>query len=260
MPAAALPPARPSGHPSALALHEYHLSMLAPPDAERVGRHVAGCELCRADLTGLASDHRRFDREVLPQTQAAILRRRPIWGRWRLLVPSLGLLAAAATAWLLVVRPAVAPEDILRTKGANTLAIFALRKQEVVPVSDGKTRLQPGDRIRFVLWPDGLRHAVIASVDGSGRATVYHPFGGRESAPLPEKLRVEVPDSIVLDDGPGPERVFAVLAPGPFPTAPVIEALKGLAGKGSAALRVTATLPIAIKGSTQQSILFEKSP
>jgi len=40
----------------------------------------------------------------------------------------------------------------------------------------------------------------------------------------------------------------------------VLQALRGLAGKGGAGLRHTTTLPIAIKGSTQQSILFEKSP
>jgi hypothetical protein len=258
MPSAALPPTRPAGHPSALALHEYHLALLAPADAEQIGQHLAACESCRADLGTLAADHRRFDREVFPQTRAAVVRRRWRWGSWRVVLPSLGVVAAAAAAWALVI--GLGPErDVLRTKGDQTLAIFTARKQGVAQVSDGMT-LRPGDRIRFVLWPAGMRHAVIASIDGAGKATVYHPFGGKESAPLPESMRVEVPGAIVLDDRPGPERVFAVLTPRPFPTATVVEALQKLAARGTAAVRETTSLPLSIAPVTQQSILFEKSP
>jgi hypothetical protein len=166
---------------------------------------------------------------------------------------------AAAAAWLVFVRPPSPDDDGLGVKGAATLAIFAAGKQGVQPVSDG-TALHPGDRIRFVLWPAGQRHVVIASIDGAGKATVYHPFGGRESAPLREGMRVEVPGSIALDASPGPERVFAVLAPRPFSTASVIEALRGLGTKGPTAIRATTTLPLTLASVTQQSILIEKTP
>ena len=72
MPAVALPPAPPSRHPSALALHEYQLAVLPAREAESVRRHLATCELCRTDLANLASDQRRFEREVFPQAREAI--------------------------------------------------------------------------------------------------------------------------------------------------------------------------------------------
>jgi len=258
MPAAALPPTRSTGHPSALALHQYQLSLMPADEAERVGQHLATCEPCRADLANLASDQRRFEREVFPQTRAAVMQRRTPWRRWWPAFPALGIAAAAAAAWLVILTPQPVPEIL--TKGDTTLAIFVARDKNVLSVSDGKTRLRPGDRIRFVLQPAGQRYGVIASLDGAGRSTVYHPFGGHDSAELGAGPRVEIPGSIVLDASPGPERVFAVLAPHPFSTAQVVEALQKLAGKGAAALRETTSLPLSVKSATQQSILFEKSP
>jgi hypothetical protein len=246
------PPAGPR-HPSALALHEYQLALLGPREAESVGRHLSLCQLCRTDLSSLAGDQRRFEREVFPQTREAIVRRRSPW-RWWFALPSL---AAAAAAWLLIAPLRRGPE--LLPKGDSMLAVFVASGEGPLPVTDGQTRLHPGDRIRFVLRPVGQRYAVIASLDGTGRATVYHPFGGRESAALPPGPRFEVPGSIVLDDSPGPERVFAVLAARPFPTALVLDALQTLARRGSIALRTTARLPLALE-ATQQSLLFEKSP
>ena len=71
---------------------------------------------------------------------------------------------------------------------------------------------------------------------------------------------MEIPGSIRLDASPGPERVFAVLAVRPFPTAAVVQALEKLASAGIAGLRATTTLPLAVEAATQQSVLFEKSP
>jgi hypothetical protein len=252
MPSAAVPPAPSSRHPSALALHEHQLALLPPAEAEIVDRHLSSCELCRTDLANLAGDQRRFEREVFPQTREKIARRR--WSWWPLALPTL---AAAAAAWLLIA-PARLPPEVL-PKGDATLAIFVAREGGALSVSDGQ-RLRPGDRIRFVLRPAGQRHAIVASLDGAGRTTVYHPFDGRQSAALPAGARIEIPGSIVLDRSPGPERVFAVLAPNPFPAALVVEALKKLAGQGPGALRATTHLPLELEAATQQSLLFEKSP
>jgi hypothetical protein len=248
------PPAAPARHPSALALHQYQLALATPQETESIGRHLSGCERCRADLGELAGDQRRFEREVFPQTREAILRRRSPLRWWRVALPAL---AAAASAWLLF---APRPPD-LATKGSDAaLTIFVARPNGAQAISDGQTGLHAGDRIRFVVRPAGQRHAVIASVDGAGQTTIYHPYGGGESAPLPAGARVELPGSIALDRTAGPERVFVVLAPRPFPTAAVTEALRKLASAGPAALRTTATLPMNVDSATQQSVLFEKSP
>ena len=169
------------------------------------------------------------------------------------------LVGSIVAVWLLVL-PARLPAPDILAKCDTTLAIFVARGKGALAISDGKTRLHPGDRIRFVLRPAGQRYAVIASLDGAGRTTIYHPFGGQESAALGAGPQVEIPGSIVLDDSPGPERVFAVLAPQPFATAVVVEALQKLAGQGIAAVRETTTLPMPLESATQQSLVFEKSP
>jgi hypothetical protein len=243
-------------HPSARALHELHLGLATREVANQIAAHLPGCERCRADLQALEADHRRFDREIFPQSRAAIAARATPWlgsgRRWTW--PALGLLAAAAALMIFVrVRG-----DDLRTKGAApAMAVFVAQGDGAVAVEDGKSRLRAGDRIRFVLWPAGLRYAVIASVDGAGHTTVYFPLRGDRSATLEGTPRLEVPGSIVLDDAPGPERIFAVLSSRPFATAPVIEALRQVASHGSAAIRATRTLPI--EAATVQSLLFEKT-
>ena len=35
-----------------------------------------------------------------------------------------------------------------------------------------------GDALRFVLEPVGQPYLLIASLDGQGKASIYHPFGG----------------------------------------------------------------------------------
>jgi hypothetical protein len=193
---------------------------------------------------------------VFPRTRAAVAERvSRRWWRWAL--PALGMLAAASACLFLITPTRPANVDLLE-KGSRTLAIFAARDQSVLPVADDHTKLRSGDRIRFVLWPAGHRFALIASVDGAGKPTIYFPFQGTRSAALPAGPRVELPGSILLDESPGPERVFAVLSPAPLAAATVLDALKVLASKGGDAVRRTAALPI--EGVAQQSILFEKQP
>jgi len=250
-------------HPSALALHEYHLEVLSPQDADGVRAHLASCERCRRELDVLAGDHRRFERELLPQTRDAVVeraaaRRRP----WRWALPSIGLVAAGAAAWALFVIPArrvdsIPADQVIGVKGEAPLSAFALRDGQVIPVEDGRTVLRPGDRIRFVLRPGGLRFAIIAAVDGSGRATVYHPFGGNQSAPIEAAARLELPGSIALDDSPGAERVFAVLSAQPLSVKAVLESLEKLGAGGAGSIRAAARLPLAAEA--QASVLFDKA-
>src|SRR5438552_17599359 len=101
MPALSVPPTPPARqHPSALALHEFHLDVLPRREAERVARHISWCEPCRNDLSGLVADHRRFGREVFPLTAEAVMKRRAPWSRWRLrwplALPSVAVAAVTA--------------------------------------------------------------------------------------------------------------------------------------------------------------------
>jgi hypothetical protein len=232
----------PVRHPSALALHELHLGA---GDGE-VAAHLGVCPECRQRLDELAADHRRFDEQVLPRTVLALRPRRRRW-LWAL-APAV---AVAAALWLWA-RPRGGEE---RAKGEAVLTVYAARGETVTRLEEGGA-LAPGDRIRFVLRPGGLAYAMIASLDGAGRATVYHPYGGAQSAPVGAEPRVELPGSIVLDRGPGPERIFALLSRRPLATAEVVRALEEIGRGGPGAVRATPQLPLPVEA--QGSVLFEK--
>jgi hypothetical protein len=235
-------------HPSALALHEYQLGATPPPERAGVAAHLAACGRCRDELGALAADQRRFEQEVLPRTQP---RHQPATRRWLLGSGLAAVTAAGALFWLGQRAP-----DIRAKGGEATLSVFAARGERVIAVEDGVTELGPGDRIRFVLRPGGFGYALIASVDGGGRATVYHPFRGERSVALPPGARVELPGSIVLDRSPGPERVFALLSRQPLAAADVLPALAAIGRRGPSAVRATSRL--ALPADAQGSVLFEK--
>lgn len=254
-------PTPPPSHPSALRLHQHQLAALAAAEAQAVEEHLAGCERCRQELDALAGHQAQFQREVLPRTAEGIGRRTaPVTSRWhRWLLPVAGGLAVA-TALVLVARPIGPPsgEPIIQTKGGAPLTIIAQHDGQQLTVDDGVTRLRAGDRLRFVVRPGDDRFVLIAAVDGSGHATIYHPFNGEQSAPIEDAPRVEIPGSIALDASPGPERVFILLSRQPLPAAAVRAALDRVGAQGQAAVRATTRLPIDADG--QSSVLFEKIP
>jgi len=236
-----------TGHPSLLVIDALAARRL--DDAEAAA-HIASCDRCRADLEAAEAACARFTRDVFPRTVANIRERR----RWKLgLAMVAPVLAAAALAiWLL--RPHD-PDDDIRVKGALTFQVFAKRGAAIISVRDA-TRLAPGDQIRFVVGCGAPAYLLVASIDGAGRATIYHPYGGTRSARA-EAAPTELPGSIVLDDAPGPERVFALVSETPLETTVVERALVELGAHGAAAIRDTRTL--AVPAARQTSVVFEKA-
>jgi hypothetical protein len=132
--------------------------------------------------------------------------------------------------------------------------VFARRADAVFAVHDG-TELAAGDQIRFVVGSGGPEYLLVASVDGSGKPTVYYPYGGDHSGAVTNEPS-ELPGSIVLDAAPGPERVFALITKEPLDAAQVTRALAALGARGPGAIRTTAAIDIP---ATQASIVFEKA-
>ena len=114
--------------------------------------------------------------------------------------------------------------------------------------------LRAGDRIRFGVMAGDARFVVVASVDGRGHASIYQP-----STPIAagKEPLVLLPDSIVLDDAPGPERIFALFSDRKVEDAEVTAALAALGAAGADAIRATARLALPYD---QASVVFEKGP
>jgi hypothetical protein len=255
-------------HPSELELHALALGGLPAERVSALEHHTRDCARCREALEALGQAHGEFKRSVLPRTLPGIQARagRPSALRWIFAgVP----LAAAAGALVLLLAPSRGPEpvpDVLPKGGgalpavAPGLELFVQRDGAVSKVAPDAGRLRPGDQVRFVARrPPGMRYVLVVSADAGGGTSVYYPFGGTESAALEgAPARTEIPGSIVLDDSPGPERIFALYSSRPLAVSTLRGALEGVARGGPAAVRSTERLTL--EGAGQASFLFEKDP
>ena len=225
-------------------------------EARATEAHAAGCARCRAGLEEARAARGRFEQFVFPRTLGAV-ERRVRRRRWlRIFAPLLVALPAAVAVSIVATRPEVQPE--VQAKGAPALLqLFAQRGERVFAVGEGE-RLQRGDRLRFSVQPGSAAFVTVGSVDGRGNASLYYPSTAVAA------LRAEgrdagvaglLPGSIVLDDAPGPERIFALFSPTPLDDAQVRRALAVLAAAGPDAIRRTRALPLPF---AQASILLEK--
>ena len=236
-----------SAHVSPFRLDLMQLGTLPEPERAGVEQHLQSCASCRGLAEAARASREQFARHVLPRGLPQLRRKR----NW---IPWLALTSAMAfAALLLFVRPR--PPDI-GIKGAPSFAAFVRRSGLVTSVHDGD-HLRAGDEVRFVVVSEELPFVLVCSVDGAGKANVYFPFAGGESGAIELRTRVELPGSIVLDDAPGPERVFALFSARPLATAAVSDALRAIGLQGDSAIRDTKVLPII--ADAQSSLVIEKS-
>ena len=143
-------------------------------------------------------------------------------------MPILGV--AAALAVVATTGPGTQTEDdvYVGIKGGQpTLEVFAVRGAGgSFAVSSGVT-LQPKDKIRFVVNPAGAKYLLVASRDGAGLFSVYHPFGAQQSQPVTgAKSKLELPGAVELDATLGAERLVAAFSEEPLTAEQVEAALK----------------------------------
>jgi hypothetical protein len=254
----------PSDDPRPRHLSSFHLEALrlgVASDEERAWAeaHRIGCERCAALARELDGFRQDFATQTLPRTRAAVsqaVQRRPPrrwWSLAALLVP-----VAAAAVFLLVPRAplAIHEEDpAVLAKGGTALGIVVRREGQIFAAPSG-TQVRPGDQIRFVLRSVTQRYALIASVDGAGRANIYVPYDGKESVAVSPGQRVELDGSIELDGTLGPERIFALLSRTPLTAEAVRKSLAAIGAGGAESIRNTAAL--AVPAEAQASVLLEK--
>ena len=143
----------------------------------------------------------------------------------------------------------------LGIKGGGDLLTYVRRGTKVSRLAPGGV-VAAGDALRFVVETGDHRYLFIAGVDGGGRAHAYYPYGQWQSVPVAPHARFEVPGSLVLDNAPGPERIFAMVSSRPLDGDDVRAILEELARRGPPAIRTTAT-PGVLEAEIA-SILFEK--
>jgi len=229
-------------------------------DAGEPPAHVAGCARCREALEHARGEAAVFARRVMPRTlpaiEARLGRRRIAW-----LVPA--TIALAAVAVWLVVLPRLRPDaerPAIAAKGSPVLHLVARRalaaEDRVFGVEPGAA-LAAGDAIRFVLDGADGRYLLVVSLDGAGQINVYYPYGGTAAAPLTAAGHVVLDGSIVLDDAPGPERIWAVMSDRAVAVDELRAQLSAIAAGGPAAIRSGDDL--ALPDVRQTSAWFEKS-
>ncbi len=224
------------GHLSSEAIDLLLLSALSAPEANEAKQHLDGCDECRVRWRELNEDKQRFEQFVfartLPKVEARVAEARAgFFERFKLklLIPVMGVAAAAAI--VASMGPGTQTEDDvyvgLKGGAQASLEVFAVRGAgNVFQVTPGVT-LQPKDRIGFMVNPAGAKYLMVASRDGAGVFSVYHPFGAQQSQPVtPAKTKLELPTKVELDNTLGAEHVVAVLSDEPVTAAQVEAALK----------------------------------
>lgn len=248
-----------SQHVSMLVLDALAAGQLPADEQDAARTHVAACPRCAGDLAQAEAAVSTFRREVFPRTIDAIgsrVRPRPWWQR---MAPLLVPVVAAAALLLWLNRKPDAPSieethDDIRVKGAITFKVFAKRGDSVISVVD-RAKLASGDAIRFIAAARSDRYLIVGSVDGRGKATIYFPYNGTRSAAV-TSTPTELPGSIVLDDAPGPERLFALFSTEPLEAPVVTTALTALGARGADAIRAATVLDV--RATHQATLAFEK--
>jgi len=243
------------------------LGQASPEDVARIETHGARCPDCAARRAEHARHVLHFRTVVFSRTAGKLASRWRLSPRW---LWSLGLALPLAAGMLLLARGhqvglhpfgQLATPATVGIKGTPVLQVFARRHEhgtvaaEVTKVKDGD-RLAAGDALRFVLSATGLPYVLIASVDGAAQTSVYYPFQGEASAEVNNRDPAPVPGSIVLDQAPGPERIFVIHSERPISASTARAALARLGAGGADAIRAAQRLPI--EGTVQSTLCFEK--
>ncbi len=206
------------------------------PEATRA--HVEGCPTCGGQLAALTEGRDAFLRARPSERFLRQLERRaaekPAPSPWRRLLPVLA--ACVPVLALLVLVPRVLDGQGGVTLKGDAFKVVVSRGGGTPELLGPDSPVRAGDALRFAYEAPESGHLLVLELDGRGMASVFHPFGGGASVPLPAGQREFLPGSVVLDDAPGPEWIFAVFSPRPLDAAPLLAQLREQAGRAEPTL------------------------
>ncbi len=200
------------------------------PQEHGVAEHARGCADCSRYVAALEEQASAFRKSRPPEIflrqldrRAAQPKPRPAFLRWL-------ALAAPLAAVLLLVPRLIGGGDDVTLKGGGLKVVY-LRAGGTPQQVEQDARLKEGDALRFWFESPKDGHLLILDLDGTGKASVFHPFEGQRSAPLPARSKEPLEGSVVLDAAPGPEWLVAVFSPKPIDAAPLLKQLEGSFGR-----------------------------
>ncbi|PTL76724.1 hypothetical protein DAT35_48210 [Vitiosangium sp. GDMCC 1.1324] len=206
------------------------------PESPRA--HVEGCPTCGGQLAALTEARDAFLRARPSERFLRQLERRaatrPAPALWRRLVPVLAVCVPVLA--LVVLMPRVLPSGSGVNYKGNEFRVVAARAGGTPELLGPDSPVRTGDALRFAYEAPEAGHLLVLELDGRGMASVFHPFGGGASVPVAALHRDFLPGSVVLDDAPGPEWLFAIFSPRPLDAAPLLAQLRTQAGRAEPSL------------------------
>jgi Domain of unknown function (DUF4384) len=188
------------GCPAAQALEAFAAGESEPC----VEAHLPRCLSCSSQLETLRQACAAFvsHRPTTPFLKS--LAAKPARGHWTWLGVAGFSLSMAGLLML-----AVSPTDGVRLKGRAFQVLYKRGAAGPLPV-DRDMVLWPGDALRFRFSATPQRYVAVLDRDGTGAVTVFHPYGGDRSVPLPAAEGGLLPGSITLDAAPGAEWLVGI--------------------------------------------------
>jgi hypothetical protein len=217
-----------SEHIGELTLRRRRAGEALGPEGPAIDAHATSCADCRARIRALDDEQRRFEQEISFDRFAAGVERaersaskarRPI--RARVWISSLGVMAAAAAALVIAVRPgdesgARKPYVGIKGSAGVVVRVAGTDGQRTADVAAIET-LARGERLRIGYQPGGHRYLLSLSIDDRGEVTPLYPERG-PSLTVPDGAHSAtrfLPDSLELT-GKGTERIIVVLSDQPI--------------------------------------------
>jgi hypothetical protein len=212
-----------------------------PPEEDRAARaHNATCAPCATRVAKARADAARFETEAPRWEQIAGAAGPAVAKGETAPAPApprrkfiRGLLYASTAACLVILtaRGARRLDDQqpgTRIKGSERLGFFVKRAQASRVGKPGEV-VRPGDAVQFTYSAEAPVFLAIISADAGGNVQTLYPDGA-QAARAPAGRDVVLPQSTILDDVIGHERVVGLFCAQPIELEPVRRAWQASAG------------------------------